>query len=475
MYRYLLIIVFLGFISSCVQEKKTPRIAGAWVGDLMINENVSLKIGYEIKYEQDSLIASMASIDQGAYGIEVNAVTINGDSIIFEAANAGVIYTGLFIADTLIEGHFAQGSAPPLVLNLSKVESIPGAPPPRHQTPVKPYPYIEEDVEFESSISGLKLAGTLTIPNEGEDFSTVVLISGSGPNDRNETIWGHKVFLVLADHLTRAGIAVLRMDDRGVGGSTGDHSTASMSDFANDAVAAVNYLVNRKQIDLKRIGLIGHSLGADIAPMAANRNKEVSFIILMAGAGITLAETIHMQTEHHYGQKGASKEAINLNRRINQAVFDIGAMDIAKSAMETALAKSFAKLEPELLALSDDDRKKAELPGKLKPEDYYNFLSDNMRFDLSYNPSRQLEQLNHPVLILAGELDKQVSTSHNIPLMETALIMAGNTQFTTTIFPNVNHLFQTCVTGEINEYNQIGETIAPDVLNTMSDWINALE
>jgi len=281
--------------------------------------------------------------------------------------------------------------------------------------------------------------------------------------------------MVLADHLTREGIAVLRVDDRGVGGSTGDHNSASMSDFADDAVAAVNYLVNKEQIDLKKVGLIGHSLGADIAPLAANRSNSVSFVILMAGAGITFAETIHMQTEYMYGQKGASKNAISLNRRINQAVFEIGNMEIDRTAMETALTKAFTKLEPELISLSKEDRKKAELPEKLNPKDYYNFLSDHMRFDLNYNPSHELEKLNLPILILAGDLDKQVSASHNIPIIETALAKAKNTKVTTKVFHNVNHLFQTCETGEIEEYNQIGETIAPVVLNTISGWVNSLD
>jgi len=475
MYRYLLIIVCIGFISSCVPDGNTPRIAGAWVGDLVINENLSLRIGYDIKYEKDSLFATMASIDQGAYGIEVNSVIINGDSVRLEANKAGVVYSGLIVADTLIEGHFIQGSGQPIVLNLLKFESIPGTPPPRHQIPKKPYPYIEEEVEFDNPRSGLKLAGTLTIPEEGKDFPAVVLITGSGPNDRDETIWGHKVFLVLADHLTRQGIAVLRVDDRGVGGSTGDHSTASMSDFADDAVAAVNYLADRKQIDLKKIGIIGHSLGADIAPMVANRSSNVDFIVLMAGAGITLAETIHMQTEHIYSQRAASKEAIDLNRRINQAVFEIGAMKTDRAAMEVALAKTFARLEPELLRLNNDDRKKVELPEKLYPEDYYNFFSAQMIFDLNYNPCQELEKLNQPILILAGNLDKQVSASINFPLIEAALEKANNTRVTSKVFPNVNHLFQTCVTGEIDEYNQIGETIAPEVLNTISDWINSLD
>ena len=475
MNRYLFSILALIFFYACTPQEKTPRLAGAWVGKLVINENFSLRVGYEFTFADDTLIATMASIDQGAYGIEVNKVLVNGDSVKFETGAMGVIYTGQFESDTSIVGHFAQGSRPPLVLNLSRVESIPGAPPPRHQLPIKPYPYKEENVEFISAISGLKLAGTLTIPEEGTGFPAVALITGSGPNDRDETIWGHKVFLVLADHLTRQGIAVLRVDDRGVGGSAGDFATASMSDFADDAVAAVDYLRTRKKVAAGKIGVIGHSLGGDIAPMVANRSDNVHFVVLMAGAGMTLAETIHMQTGHIYKQRGASEAAIDLNRRINQAVFDIGRLKTDRAGMEKALVSALTKLAPELAQISEEDRKKVELPEILKPEDYYGFLTDNMRFDLAYNPADQLARLKQRILILAGEKDTQVSAKHNIPLMEAALAKAGNSLVTTKIFPDLNHLFQTCETGEVDEYNQIGETIAPVVLNTISDWIRALD
>jgi len=475
MSRYLSWIILASLFFSCGLEENNPRFTGSWLGNLIVNENVSMRIGIEVTTDNDSLIAKMASVDQGVYGIDVNSIIVKGDTVILNVAQMGVTYEGIFTADTTIDGHFIQGDRPPLVLNLSKVESIPGTPPPRHQIPKKPYPYNEEEIEFTNSLSGLKIAGTLTYPKRGRDFSAVVLITGSGPNDRDETIWGHKVFLVLADQLTRKGIVVLRLDDRGVGGSTGDHNTASMSDFADDAFAAVEYLIGRSDINIAKIGLIGHSLGADIAPLTANRNENVDFVVLMAGAGVTLAETIHMQTEHIYTRNGASNRAINLNRRINQAVFDIGKSKTDRIGMETALKIEFKKLEPELAQLSTEDKKRAELPDVLNPEDYYGFLSENMRFDLSYNPSDELARLTIPILILAGERDTQVSAEFNVPLIQAALQRAGNTNVTTRIFPEVNHLFQTCETGEIDEYNQIGETIAPDVLKKISDWIKSLD
>lgn len=474
MKRVVLALIVLIFAFSCTPDKKDPKIVGKWVGNLIINETVSLRIGCDVQLENDSLVATLASIDQGAYGMEINSLSLVGDSLTFVVNRMGVTYTGIFVGDTLIQGHFAQGPRPPLVLNFARADSIPGAPPVRFQNPKKPYPYAEEKIEFVSEITDSKLAGTLTYPKRGKDFPAVLLIPGSGPNDRDETIWGHKVFLVLADYLTRNGIAVLRMDDRGVGESEGDFAEASISDFADDAVASITYLKNQKKVSLSKIGLVGHSLGADIAPLAANRSPDVDFVVLMAGSGITLAETIHFQTNHIYSQRGASAEAIDLNRRVNQAAFDIATQDLDRAVMEEQLTKEFAKLAAELMQLSAEDRSMVELPEVLNPQDYFGFLSDNMRYDLFYNPCDQYEKLGQPILILGGDLDTQVSATQNIPLIQAALSKAGNPQVTEHRFPKVNHLFQTCKTGEVEEYDRIGETIAPIVLETMAAWIGDL-
>lgn len=455
-------------------QEGQPDIVGSWLGTLVVNENVSLRMGLHVQLDRDGLVATFASVDQGAYGIEVAGLLVAGDSVRFEVPSAGIRYTGSFSGPDAVEGHIAQGAAAPLPLDLQRVEAIPGMPPPRHQYPVKPYPYLEEEVVFPGANPGETLAGTLTMPEAGTGFPTVVLITGSGANDRDETIWGHKVFLVLADHLTREGIAVLRVDDRGVGGSTGDFGSASISDFADDAVAAVDYLMGREEIDPERIGLIGHSLGGDIAPLAANRSPDVGFVVLLAGSGITLAETIHLQTEHIYAGRGATAAAIALNRRINQAAFDAAAMEGDLEAREAALAGVLSELAPELSAIGPEDRAKAELPDELLPENYRSFLSGPMRFDLSYDPSDELRRLRLPVLILAGEKDTQVPADLNVPIMEAALAEAENDQVTTARFPHANHLFQTSETGEIDEYLMIGETIAPEVLQTISAWITAL-
>lgn len=475
MTRFLNSLVLLVVLASCASKESPPSIVGVWLGDLVVNENLRLRVGCEFKLENDSLVGTMASIDQGAYGIQINSISIIGDTLVFAVNQMGVTYRGIFSADTSIDGHFVQGSSPPMVLNFTRAAAIPGAPPERHQYPRKPYPYHEEEIEFTSSTTGFTLAGTLTYPRKGGDYPAVLLIPGSGANDRDETIWGHKVFLVLADHLTRHGVVVLRMDDRGVGGSTGTFETASVKDFADDAREGILYLKSRVDLSIGKLGLIGHSLGADIAPLAANLSPDVSFVVLMAGSGITLAETIHFQTDHIYTKRGASLEAIALNRKINQTVFDIAAMDIDPITREQKLSQAFTILAPEVARLDNEDRQNVEIPEILKPEDYYGFFSENMRFDLFYNPADELEKLRIPILLLAGDLDTQVSANHNMQLMRQALDRGGNTQVTARLYPGVNHLFQTCSTGEIEEYNQIGETLSPLVLEDMTAWINSLK
>jgi pimeloyl-ACP methyl ester carboxylesterase len=474
MQRTLLLPLILVVLLSGAFQQSRPDIVGAWVGDLKVNENLTLQMGLDVTFQESAFTATFASIDQGAYGIEVAGLTVSGDSVIFEVPSAGIRYVGTFNGSDSLEGQWSQGSAPSLPLTFHRVDAIPGMPPPRHQNPERPYPYSEDEVFIQGSNPGDTLAGTFTRPHEGGRFPAVLLLTGSGANDRDETIWGHKVFLVLADHLTRQGIAVLRLDDRGVGGSTGDHGTASISDFADDVVAGVRYLSRRGDIDADRIGLIGHSLGGDIAPLAANRTPEVDFMVLMAGSGITLAETIHQQTEHAYSRNGASGAAIDLNRRINQAAFDAAAMESPLEERDRTLAAAFSTLAPELATMSPEEREKAELPDELTTEAYRSFLSGPMRFDLSYDPSGELRSVRLPVLILAGEKDTQVLADINVPIMEAALAEAGNATVTTVLFPDVNHLFQRCETGEVDEYLMIGETISPEVLSTISAWISGV-
>jgi uncharacterized protein len=327
----------------------------------------------------------------------------------------------------------------------------------RPQNPKKPYPYHEEEVIFESRESGIKLSGTLTFPESGGPFPAVVLISGSGAQDRNEELMGHKPFLVLSDYLTRHGIAVLRFDDRGVGGSTTGSSGDTTDNFAIDVMGGTSYLKTRKEIDSKNIGLIGHSEGGMIAPLVAAKSSDIAFIVMMAGTGVPGEDILKLQGELIMRANGAPEEMIKENARVQKVMLDI---------IKTTTDKEIAK-EKIREALSDLG------PGKLDAiqTQLYTTMSPWMRFFINFDPKTALEKVKCPVLALNGEKDLQVSPAQNLPEIEKALIAGKNKDYKIIELPGLNHLFQTCKTGSVAEYAQIEETISPNVLELITSWI----
>ncbi|MCZ8215835.1 MAG: alpha/beta hydrolase, partial [Cyclobacteriaceae bacterium] len=258
-------------------------INGQWNGLLKV-QGTQLRVVFNIKQTENGLSATLDSPDQGAKGIPTTASSFENGVLKIAIANLTVEYEGTLGSDNIIVGTFKQaGQTFPMNLSKEKVEKEKIV---RPQEPAKPYPYYSEDVTFENKSAGISLAGTLTLPKKEGIFPVVILISGSGPQNRDEELMGHKPFLVLSDHLTKNGIAVLRYDDRGTALSKGDFKTATSADFATDVEAAMAYLKTRKEINKKKIGLIGHSEGGLIAPMVASRSKDVSFIVLLAGPGI---------------------------------------------------------------------------------------------------------------------------------------------------------------------------------------------
>src|SRR5271157_1417584 len=263
---------------------KPSDIDGAWMGSLDLG-NVKLRVVFHIVNTEDGLIATMDSPDQGANGLPTTSVKREGSSLKIEAKGIGGVFEGKIAADLQsIDGTFTQmGSAHPLLLKRVKDQAELELK--RPQNPVKPYPYREDEVTYDNKEQNVTLAATFTIPQGTGPFPAVLLITGSGPQDRDESLLGHKPFLVLSDYLTRHGIAVLRADDRGFAKSTDTFATATTADFATDTEAGVAYLKSRPDV-AGRIGLIGHSEGGIIAPMVAARNPDVAFIVMMAGSGV---------------------------------------------------------------------------------------------------------------------------------------------------------------------------------------------
>jgi hypothetical protein len=262
------------------------ELEGFWEGKLKVNAGIELRLVLRVEKGNDGrLAAALASPDQGANHIPISSIDLKSDVLTFESKGIGAKYSGKKTKEgTAFEGRFTQGGLK-LPLTLRKTDKLSVAP--RPQTPKPPFPYRAEEVSYENRAGGVTLAGTLTLPSGQGPFPAAILITGSGPQDRDETILGHKPFLVIADALTRRHIAVLRVDDRGVGGSSGSGASSTSEDFTGDVLAGVAFLKGRKEIDAAKIGLIGHSEGGLIAPLAAARSKDVAFIVLMAGPGST--------------------------------------------------------------------------------------------------------------------------------------------------------------------------------------------
>jgi alpha/beta superfamily hydrolase len=277
------LVVALASLRPGAAEEKPAAVVGLWKGTLRPGP-VELRLVLKVRDEGGALIAALDSLDQGAKDIRVDTITRKADSVSFAIAAIRGSYSGTISADgTRIEGTWSQGAASlPLVFERTEtVETIR-----RPQEPMPPFPYKAEDVVFKNAAGGVELAGTLTLPASGKPFPAAVLLSGSGPQDRDEALMGHRPFFVLADHLTRLGIAVLRFDDRGVARSTGDFAAATTEDFATDALAGLEFLKRRPEIDPARVGLIGHSEGGLIAPMVAARSKDVAFLVLIAAPSL---------------------------------------------------------------------------------------------------------------------------------------------------------------------------------------------
>jgi uncharacterized protein len=306
------------------------------------------------------------------------------------------------------------------------------------------------------------------LPRGKGPFPAALLITGSGPQDRDETILGHKPFLVLADYLTRRGIAVLRVDDRGVAKSTGVFASATSADFADDVEAGVEFLKHRADIDAKQIGLIGHSEGGVIAPMIAARSKDIAFIVMMAGTGLNGEEILYLQGQAILKAMGAPAEALARQKAIQQAIFDGARQEKDNKEAEKKIHQTLDGIFAKLSAAERQQIEKSK--GGLDAQ-INRVLSPWFRFFLTYNPATALQKVQCPVLALNGEKDTQVTPKENMESIEKALQGGGNKDFTVTMLPSLNHLFQTCKTGAPAEYGKIEETLAPSALQLIGDWI----
>lgn len=439
---------------------EAASLDGPWEGAIEV-------MGQKIPIRLD-LSGQGGTIDfptQGAKGIRLEKFSTQGDAVHFQVLPEPrtAILDGKVDGDTM-SGSFEQAGYKG-TFTATRVEAEAPA-------PVEAKEYREEEVTFKNG--DITLAGTLTLPQGTGPHPAVVLISGSGAQNRDEEIFGFKPFAILADHLTKQGIAVLRYDDRGMGGSTTGTMDDTSETYASDVQAAVDYLKGRSEIAPTQIGLLGHSEGGIIAPIVATEGEDVAFLVLMAGTGVPGSELLPAQVGAIARAGGMTEEEVRAavaqqTRVIDAVLTGEGLEDVKAELVEQFKASAKEMTEEQLKALGDLDRWTNEAAeGQLGQ-----LAAPWMTFFLTHDPAATLEKVDVPVLALFGGKDTQVPAEMNESAMKAAFGKGGNTDATTRVFPDANHLFQAAGTGSPNEYMELEPEFLPGFLDTISEWILA--
>lgn len=437
---------FFSFIASA------QSFVGTWKGELDI-QGTKLPLVFHISKQNNAYTSTLDSPMQGAKGIPIETTTVSSTSLEISAPNLNLKYKAELHTDA-ISGNFEQnGLQIPLTLTRVTPEA---AVLKRPQTPKPPFDYSTEEVSIKNLSEGNLLSGTLTLPKDRKDFPILVFITGSGPQNRDEELFGHKPFLVIADYFAKNRIGSLRMDDRGVGGSGDGKPHPTSLDFAGDINSAVEYLVSK---GYKNIGLLGHSEGGMTAPIVASKNKNVKFIISLAGPGVPINDLMYKQNESFLKLNNVPKDALESELSKKKKMFDF--IHFYKG---NTLKTDFEKLLTETIKPSE--KEKEALLALTDP--WYAYF-------LQFNPENYWSKVKVPVLALNGSLDIQVDAKQNLNGIRNALAKVNNKFSKIEEIPQLNHLFQTAKTGNVIEYAQIEETFAPAVLEILVQWIQKLK
>lgn len=453
--------LFLTFSSIILAQD----ISGSWTGVITV-QGSKLPLIFNFTRTDNGYTATMDSPNQNAKDIPMDKVSFLDKNLSISFTAASIKYTGKWTSETEISGTFEQGAfSTPLILTKGIIEVV------RPQVPAKPYPYYTEDVSFTNFKENIQLSGTLSLPKKEGKFPAVILISGSGQQNRDSEILGHKPFLVIADYLTRNGIAVLRYDDRGVGESKGDPTLSTSADFANDAAAAIAYLNTRNEINIKKIGVIGHSEGGIIAPMLAAHDKNIAFLVLLAGTGVA-GDVLLVDQNYQVGKlAGLTEEQLEEAKVANQDIYDILKSDVDLSEVKKIISAYFKK---NVAKIPESERPSTEELDKAIKQEVNGIATPWLCYFLKHDPKENLKKVKCPVLVLNGEKDIQVSADLNTQAIAKALKEGGNKKVTVQILPGLNHLFQHCTSCKLEEYSLIDETFSPEVLDIMSKWIKEI-
>ncbi len=466
------LVLALALTASTAFAQGAPE--GVWQG-VLGPDVIDLEIVVELATVDGALSGTIDIPAQSLFDFALGDVALNDDQISFTMPGVGgdPAFAGTLAGDR-IEGTFTQGGqALPFFLERAAAD----APSARPQEPVPPFPYQAEEVSFASG--DVVLAGTLTVPPGDGPFPGVLFITGSGPQDRDETILGHKPFLVLADHLTRAGFATLRVDDRGVGGSSGDDGQASYDELLGDVIAGMETLAAHPRVDPERVGLLGHSQGGFLAPAAAVTRGDVAFVVLLAGPAVDGLATLMAQNRLIVAQTMRAQDPTVSDAVVEAAVADqVAFLEalaplLAAGDVEGARALIRDRIEAELARLPEADRPDAATTEEIVAAQQAGVTSPAFRAFLAFDPQPYLERLTVPTLAVFGGRDLQVPADQSAGPMREALAAAGNPDFSVVTFPGLNHLMQPAVTGGLDEYGTITTTIEPILLETISDWLVA--
>jgi pimeloyl-ACP methyl ester carboxylesterase len=474
MKKILLIASTFFIYSICTAQ----TIIGSWGGKIDVGPRKILFVMH-IQQNGNTLKSFFDSPDQNAFDIRGGETKLSGDSIIALIPAMQSSYVGKWDGRDSIMGIFKQGQRTTILgmkrLNESQIPK-PSMAKTRPQTPKPPFDYTIEEVEYNNADNTVRYGATLTTPKNKTSFPTVILISGSGSQDRDGTMLGHKLYWVLADYLTKNGIGVLRVDDRGTGVSTlgPDPKSLTSADFANDVAASVGFLLSRKEIDHKKIGLIGHSEGGAIAPMVASTNKNIAFITLLAGPGVNGDEIFKYQMRRNFVKKGLNAEDEQIAASMVNSMIDQMKLSSNYDSIRTGMKTIYSNWRKTYSA--DDESRLLNTIG----DKAYLAVVDQFRggliwlnYFMNLDPSIALKKVTCPVLAVNGESDMQVLSKENLEGIEKAMQKGKNKNYSIHSFPNLNHLFQTCNNPEQN-YESIDETFSPIALSFIANWINQI-
>lgn len=463
------------FSLPLVAAAQPKNITGIWQGKLHAGVDIPLVFHFT-QAATGELTGTMDSPAQHVTGLQLSSVTINGDSLTAELKAAHAVYKAVATGDSTFTGTWQQGGASFALVITHVAQASVAAEVKRPQTPAPPFAYNSQEVEYDNADKTIHFGATLTYPTTGGPFTTVLLITGSGAQDRDETILGHKPFAVLADYLTQKGYAVLRVDDRGVGKTTGSMQQATSADFAKDVEAGIAYLKTRPEVNKQKIGLLGHSEGGVIAPMVAAGDKTISFIILWGGPVAGGLKTNTEQNALALQKAGISADAVTAFKQLHTQALELfkTAKDVtALNAAVKPVFDAWRQQQPAniLKSLMVTD---STIIGRSIFTIYdglYNLPW--MRFFISHNFAADLAKVHCPVLAINGQLDTQVDAAENLGLIDSILKKHNKQVYTVLPLKGLNHLLQTAVTGDAGEYEKINETIAPAALDAIGNWMDA--